>query len=97
MVRIPSTALLYKEESGYFLVDLRFDFYIYSDDGIRKDKFFEVRNFKNLKDEVPKMDEIIFSFSYDLEPGTYYVDVKVSDSEGIGQFRKIVRIKMRKS
>ena len=94
VVRIPSTALLYKEESGYFLVDLRFDFYIYSDDGIRKEKFSKNMNFRELKDEILKMDDIIFIIPYELEPGTYYVDVKVSDLEGIGQFRKIVKIKI---
>jgi GWxTD domain-containing protein len=97
VVRIPSTALLYKEESGYFLVDLRFDFYIYSDDGIRKERFSKNMNFKELKDEVLKMDDIIFTIPYELEAGTYYMDVKVSDSEGIGQFRKIVKVRIKKS
>ena len=97
VVRIPSTALLYKEESGYFLVDLRFDFYIYSDDGIRKERFSKNMNFKELKDDVLKMDDIIFTIPYELEAGTYYMDVKMSDSEGIGQFRKIVKVRIKKS
>ncbi len=97
VVRIPSTALLYKEESGYFLVDLRFDFYIYSDDGIRKERFSKNMNFKELKDDVLKMDDIIFTIPYELEPGAYYIDVKVSDSEGIGHFRKIVKVRIKKS
>jgi len=95
--RVPPSALLYKEENGYFLVDLRFDFYIYSEGGIKKDKFYRNKNFKELKDEVLKMDEITFSFPYDLEPGVYYIDVKVSDSAGIGQFRKIVKVKIKNS
>lgn len=97
VVKIPSAALLYKEESGYFLVDLRFDFYIYSDDGIRKERFSKNMNFRELKDDVLKMDDIIFTIPYELEAGTYYIDVKVSDSEGIGQFRKIVKVRIKKS
>jgi len=93
--RIPNSALLYKEENDYFLVDLRFDFYIYSEEGIKKDKFSINKNFRELKDEVLKMEKITFSFPYDYsEPGEYYMDVKVSDSDGIAKFRKIVNVKI---
>lgn len=97
VVRIPSSSLFYKEENGYLVVDLRFDFYIYSDDGIKKDRFSKMMNFKESEEQVLKMDKIIFTIPYQLEPGSYYVDVKVSDSGGIGQFRKIVKIKIKES
>ncbi len=41
VVRIPSSSLFYKEENGYLVVDLRFDFYIYSKNGIKKDRFLD--------------------------------------------------------
>jgi GWxTD domain-containing protein len=97
VVRIPSSSLFYKEENGYLVVDLRFDFYIYSKNGIKKDRFSEMMNFKESEEEVLKMDKIIFTIPYQSKPGSYYVDVKISDSGGIGQFRKIAKIKIKKS
>lgn len=97
VVRISSSSLFYKEENGYLVVDLKFDFYIYSEDGEKKDRFSKVMNFKELEDEVLKMDKIVFIIPYQLEPGSYYVDVKVSDSKGIVQFRNIIKIKIKKS
>jgi GWxTD domain-containing protein len=97
VVKIPSSSLFYKEENGHLAVDLRFDFYIYSKDGKKKDRFSKIMNFKELEDEILKMDKIVFTIPYQFKPGNYYVDVKASDSEGIGQFRNIIKIKIKKT
>ena len=46
------------------------------------------------EDEVLKLEDVVFNFSYDLKPGKYYFDVLVIGTEGIGKVRKIFEIKL---
>jgi len=95
LVEIPTDALFYKEEGEHLLVDLRFDFYVYTENGEKIDSFFEIQNYMEKEKNMLDMDVIVFSFPYELPAGNFFIDMKVSDSEGIGKFRKIEKIKTR--
>jgi GWxTD domain-containing protein len=95
LVEIPTDALYYKEEGEDLLVDLRFDFYVYTEKGEKIESFSEIQSYKEKEKTMMDMTVIIFSFPFELPPGNFFIDMKVSDSEGIGKFRKIEKIRIK--
>ncbi len=94
IIKLPTNAIFYKEENGYFTCELKFNFFVYKKNGLKVSKFTKERNFKELKEKVMKLDYIIFSFPLKLKRGEYFLDVLVEDREGIIKFRRIEKIKI---
>lgn len=95
IIKIPPEGLFYKEENDYLVSDIQFVFFIYREDGSEVEKFASKKRFKMLKEEVLKLENITFTFPYELEQGEYYLDVIVEDLEGINKLRKIEKIKVK--
>ena len=72
--------------------DFGFEFFIYEKEGTKKDSFKRQKSFEMSEDEVMKLDEISFTFSYELNPGEYYFDVIVAIKPEGGKIRKIFKI-----
>ena len=95
MVSLPITSLIFKEEDGIFKADFEFTFYIYDQEGQSNDKFQENRHFEMPEEEVLELEELDFTFPYDLDPGHYYFDVIVVGSSETGKSRKIFEVKLK--
>ena len=93
IVSIPVKFLTFRDEDGLLKADFEFEFHIYEKGGLKKDKFKEVKSFEMPEDEVLELKNIIFTFPYDLNPGTFYFDVIIISREGLGKARKIFKIK----
>jgi len=94
VVAIPVTSLIFKEEEDLLKSDFEFEFYIYEEKGLKRDKFKEIKSFEMPEDEVLRMKEIEFTFPYDLNPGKYLVDVVIIGKPDSGKARKIFKIKV---
>jgi GWxTD domain-containing protein len=94
VVSIPVKSLTFIEEDGLLKADFEFDFYIYDKDGIKKEKFKEIKSFGMPEEEVLKLKYIVFSFPHSLKPGEYYIDVIIAGKGIISKTRKIFEIKV---
>lgn len=94
VVSLPVKGINFLEEEGLLKAEFEFEFYVYEKAGSWRDKFVEARAFAKTEDELLEMKDIIFTFSYDIKPGKYYVDVSVSGEENIDKTRKIFEIKV---
>ncbi len=94
VVSLPVKGINFLEEGGLLKAEFEFEFYVYEKAGSWRDKFGEARVFAKTEDELLEMKNIIFTFSYDIKPGKYYVDVSISGEESIDQTRKIFEIKV---
>jgi GWxTD domain-containing protein len=96
LVTFPAKALLLREtEDGELRVDLDFKFYIYEDEGAKRDVYTESRSFATRDIEYEKAGNVPFRFAYALKPGKNIVDVIVKGKEGSkGKVRKIFDIKV---
>jgi GWxTD domain-containing protein len=94
VISIPVSSLSFRGEDGLLKAEFEFKFFINDRQGPKRDSFTEIRSFEMPEDEALKLEEIIFSFPYDLKPGKYYFDVLVIGKEGIGKARKIFKIKL---
>ncbi len=94
VISIPLTSLEFKEEEGLLKADFEFKFFIYKKKGLRIDKFKQIKSFERPEDEILELEEIIFTFPYDLKPGKYYFDVAMGVKPDIARARKIFEIKI---
>jgi len=93
-VSIPVSFLSFREEDGLLKAEFEFKFFIYEKGGLKEDRFTQIRSFEMPEDEVLKLEDVVFNFSYDLKPGKYYLDVLIIGTECIGKTRKIFEIKL---
>jgi len=94
VVSIPVASLEFKEEEGSLKAEFGFEFFVYKKKGLKIDRFTKIRSFEQPEDEVLKLEEIIFTFPYDLKPGKYYLDVIVILKPDRAKARKILEIKV---
>jgi GWxTD domain-containing protein len=95
VVSLPTTSLVFIEEEGIFKADFEFVFYIYDKKGLRNDKFQKKRHFEMPEEEVLELEELIFTFPYELEPGKYDFDVVIKGGSESGKARKIFEINIK--
>jgi GWxTD domain-containing protein len=95
VVSLPITTLVFGEEEGIFKADFEFVFYIYDKEGLRSDKFQEKRHFEMPEEEVLRLEEIVFTFPYEIEPGKYHFDVIIKGGSESGKVRKIFGINIK--
>lgn len=93
-VSIPVASLEFEEEEGSLKADFEFEFFIYKKKGSRIDRFTQVKSFEMPEDEVLELEEIIFTFPYDLNPGKYYFDVVIIVKPSMAKAREIFEIKV---
>lgn len=93
-VSLPVKGINFLDEEGLLKADFEFEFHIYEREGSWKDKFEESKAFAKPEDEVIEMEKIIFTFSYDIKPGKYYIDVIITGEDSIDKTRKIFEIKV---
>jgi len=94
VVSIPVDSLEFMEEHGSLKAEFEFEFFIYKKKGLRIDMFTKIESFERLEDEILEMEDIIFTFPYDLKPGKYYFDVVIRVKPDIARARKIFEIKI---
>lgn len=94
VVSLPITSLVFEEEGGILKTDFEFEFYIYDREGLRNDKFQEKRHFEMPEKEALELEELIFTFPYELKPGKYHLDVVIIGGSESGKTRKIFEIKI---
>ncbi len=96
VVTIPAKALLLRENpNGELQVDLDFKFYIYENEGAKRDVYTEGKSFVTRDIEYEKSGDVPFRFACPLKPGKNFVDVIVKGKEGSnGKVRKIFDIKV---
>ncbi|MGZ4886598.1 MAG: GWxTD domain-containing protein [Candidatus Aminicenantales bacterium] len=95
VVLIPGKNLLLREnDEGKLQVDLDFKFYIYENEGTKKEIFTDSKTFVTSDVEVEKSGDIAFRFPYTLKPGKNFVDVIIKGKAGSkGMVRKIFEVK----
>jgi hypothetical protein len=91
---LPVKGINFLEEEGLLKADFEFEFLVYEKAGSWRDKFSESRAFAKSEDELLEMKNIIFTFSYDIKPGKYYVDVSIASEKSIDKTRKVFEIKV---
>ena len=94
-VTIPADALSFREEGAKLRVDLDFVFYLYLDEGVRRESFSASRTFTTTDAELLDLKDIAFAFDRRLPPGTHYVDVIIKATGGEGRVRKIFKVKVK--
>lgn len=93
VVSIPVKSLTFAAEEGVLKAEFEFEFYVYVKKGQRKDKFKESRSFEKPEEEAVKLESIIFTFPYELNPGRYYFDVVIQAKDDSIKTRKIFEVK----
>lgn len=93
VITIPMEDLIFKEEEGLLKADFTFEFFVYVKGGGAKKTFTETRSFSMPEDKVVRLKQAEFTFSYDLNPGKYYVDVIIIGRPDMTKARKIFEIK----
>ena len=94
VVSIPVASLEFKEEQGSLKAEFEFEFFIYKKKDLRIDRFTKIESFEMLEDEILELEDIIFTFPYDLKPGKYYFDVVIRVKPDIARARKIFDIEI---
>jgi hypothetical protein len=94
VVSLPVEGISFREEEGKLKVDFEFEFFIYKEEGARKEKTQRTKSFETTEQDLLQMKELVFSFSIDLEPGKHIIDVIIRGDEGTGKTRKIFEIKV---
>jgi len=96
VVFIPAKFLRLRETSeGQLQVDLEFKFYVYEDEGARREVFVENRSYVTADMEYEKSGDIPFRFAHPLKPGKDFIDVSIKGREGSqGKVRNIFNIKV---
>jgi len=94
VISIPVASLEFKEEEGSLKAEFEFEFFIYKKKGLKMDRFTQIKSFERSEDEILELEEIIFTFPYDLEPGKYYFDVAMDVKPSLARARKIFGIKI---
>jgi len=96
VVNFPAKALLLRENpDGELQVDLDFKFYIYENEGAKRDVYTESKTFVTRDVEYEKSGDVPFRFACPLKPGKNFVDVIIKGKEGSkGKVRKFFDIKV---
>jgi GWxTD domain-containing protein len=94
VVSIPVKSLSFIAEDGQLKADFEFEFYIYDKEGLKKEKFKEIKSFEMPEEEVLKLKNVVFTFAHSLKPGEYYMDVIIASKASLGKTRKIFEIKV---
>ncbi len=94
VVSIPVESLSFEAEADRLIADFRFEFFIYSKKGPKKDRFIVEKSFETTEEEALELEDVVLTFPYDLEPGEYYFDVVMTVKPKIGKVRKIFKIKI---
>ncbi len=96
VVTFPAKVLLLREaEDGAFRVDLDFIFYIYENEGAKREVYTESKSYVTRDVEYEKSGDVPFRFARPLPPGKNFIDVIVKGREGSkGKVRKIFDIKV---
>jgi GWxTD domain-containing protein len=93
-VAIPIESLSFEADENRLKADFNFEFFIYSRKKPEKYRFTQQKSYETTEEKALEMEQIVFSFPYDLKPGDYYFDVVVVVEPRIGKVRKIFRIKV---
>jgi GWxTD domain-containing protein len=94
-ISIPVKGLAFLEQEGRLKAEFEFQFFVYADKkGSQKKTFNEKRQIESTEKELLDMEEIHFTFSFDLKPGKYFMDVLIIGKPDIGRTRKIFNIKI---
>jgi len=94
-ISIPVKGLAFVEEDGLLKAEFEFQFYVYADKkGAQKQTFIETRQFEATEKELVDMEEINFTFTFDLKHGKYFFDVLIIGKPDIGRTRKIFSIRI---
>ncbi|MFH1962545.1 MAG: GWxTD domain-containing protein [bacterium] len=91
-VSIPAVSLVFKEEEGLLKAEFEFKFFIYQQKGFKIDEFTQVKSFERTEDAIIELEEIVFTFPYDIKPGKYLFDVIIDAKPEIAKARKIIKI-----
>jgi hypothetical protein len=96
VVLIPAKSLQLKENGdGKLRVDLDFKFYVYEDEGRKREVFTESGSYVTADVEYEKAGDIPFRFARALDPGKDFIDVIVVGTSGAkGKIRKIFDLKV---
>jgi len=96
VVLIPAKYLLFREnDEGKLQVDFDFRFYIYENEGTKREVYSDSRSFVTADTEIEKSGDVSFRFARPLKPGKNFVDVVIKGREGAkGKIRKIFDIKV---
>jgi GWxTD domain-containing protein len=95
VILIPGKFLQLREnDDGKLQVDLDFKFYIYEDEGAKREVYTDSQSFVTSDLEIEKSGNVSFKFARPLKPGKNFVDVIIKGKEGSkGKVRKIFEIK----
>lgn len=96
VVSIPVDTLAFLDAEGLLRADFRFDFFVYEKEGSEKHKFSRSAHFEKPEDEVLRLEDIVFTFPFDLKPGDYYFDVTII-SKAMTKTRNIFEINVPKN
>jgi GWxTD domain-containing protein len=96
VVLIPAKFLLFKEnDDGKLQVDLDFKFYIYENEGAKREVFTDSQSFVTADLEIEKTGDISFRFARPLRQGKNFVDIIIKGrGNAKGKIRKIFDIKV---
>ncbi len=96
VVTIPAKDLLLRENAdGALQVDLDFKFYVYENEGAKRDVYTESKSYVTKDVEYERSGNVPFRFAYALKPGKNFVDVIVKGrAESKGKVRKIFEVKV---
>ncbi|MFW6139721.1 MAG: GWxTD domain-containing protein [Acidobacteriota bacterium] len=94
-ISIPVKGLAFVEQEGRLKAEFEFQFFVYQDKkGAQKKTFRGKRQIEFTEKELLDMEEIHFTYSFDLAPGKYFFDVLIIGKPDIGRTRKIFKIKI---
>ncbi len=89
LVTVPLEGFTFRAEEDELRAEFEFTFTVYRKKGGILDEFREIRQFSASEEEIVRLDELRFTFDYDLAAGSYYVDVTVDVEPDVGKTRKI--------
>lgn len=90
---VPVASLEFIAEEGRLRAHFEFEFFIDQKKGLNKDHFTREETFDGTEDKVSEVEEILFSFPYEIKPGEYYFDVVMRVKPDIAKVRKIFTIR----
>jgi GWxTD domain-containing protein len=91
-VTIPIDFFLFEEEGKLLKTNMTFEFFVYSKNRQKKDRFQQVKAFEMAEEELLQLEDVTFRFPYVLDSGKYYLDVIIRTDPDVGRMRKIFDI-----
>jgi len=92
LIYLPLEDLVFRDEQDLLKAEFDFTFYIYGTKGDWSRKYRETRSVAKSQEELLTQTELIFSFPFDLDQGSYYVDVVIVGRPEIGKTREVFKI-----